>query len=98
MYNMSIMMRKKILEQPITNVERLAADLRKLRRGRKVSQQELADRAKVARRTITNAESTENVGVKEYCRIANALGYDLVLRPKGTVVFEELSDTFKDDE
>jgi len=28
----------------------------------------------------------------------NGLGYELVLRPKGTVVFEELSATFKDDE
>jgi len=52
----------------------------------------------VARRTITNAEGAENVGVKELCRIASGLGYELVLRPKDTVVFEELSATFKDDE
>jgi len=83
---------------PITNAERLAAELRRLRRERKVSQQDLASRAHVARRTITNAEGIENVGIKEYCRMANALGYDLVLRPKSTVVFEELSDVFKDDE
>ena len=86
------------IDRPITNVERLAAELRKLRRGRKISQQELSDRAKVARRTITNAEGAENVGVKELCRIVSGLGYELVLRPKDTVVFEELSTTFKDDE
>ena len=90
--------RKQAMGNPITNVERLAAELRKIRRGRKVSQQELSDRAKVARRTITNAEGAENVGVKEFCRIANGLGYELVLRPKDAVVFEELSTTFKDDE
>jgi len=90
--------RKSSIDRPITNVERLATDLRKLRRERKVSQQALSDRAKVARRTITNAEGAENVGVKELCRIVNGLGYELVLRPKGTVVFEELSATFKDDE
>lgn len=90
--------RKTSIDRPITNVERLAAELRKLRRGRKISQQELSDRAKVARRTITNAEGAENVGVKEFCRIVSGLGYELVLRPKDTVVFEELSATFKDDE
>jgi transcriptional regulator with XRE-family HTH domain len=90
--------RKISIDRPITNVERLAVELRKLRRGRKISQQELSDRAKVARRTITNAEGAENVGVKEFCRIVNGLGYELVLRPKDTVVFEELSATFKDDE
>lgn len=92
------MTRKKSIDHPITNVERLAAELRKLRRGRRISQQELADRAEVARRTITNAEGGENVGVKELGRIANSLGYELVLRPKNTVVFEELSDVFKDEE
>lgn len=95
---MRIMTRKKLIDHPITNVERLATELRNLRCGRKVSQQELADRAKVARRTITNAEGAGNVGVKELSRIANTLGYDLVLRPRNTVVFEDLSDTFKDDE
>ncbi|NDU79981.1 MAG: hypothetical protein G3I11_01345 [Ferrovum sp.] len=90
--------RKISIDRPITNVERLAVELRKLRRGRKISQQELSDRAKVALRTITNAEGAENVGVKEFCRIVNGLGYELVLRPKDTVVFEELSATFKDDE
>ena len=64
----------------------------------KTRKQELSDRAMVARRTITNAEGAENVGVKELCRIASGLGYELVLRPKNTVVFEELSATFKDDE
>lgn len=97
-YIVRMMTRNKTIDHPITNVERLAAALRKIRRGRKVSQQELSDRANVARRTITNAEGAENVGVKEFCRIANGLGYELVLRPKDTVVFEELSATFKDDE
>jgi transcriptional regulator with XRE-family HTH domain len=86
------------MKNPITNVERLAAELRKIRRGRKITQQELSRRAMVARRTITNAEGAENVGVKEFCRIVNGLGYELVLRPKHTVVFEELLDTFKDEE
>lgn len=95
---MRMKVRKQPIDRPITNVERLAAELRKLRRGRNVSQQELSDRARVARRTITNAEGAENVGVKELCRIVNGLGYELVLRPKDTVVFEELSATFKDDE
>jgi len=97
-YKMRMKARKQTVGHPITNLERLAAELRKIRRGRKVSQQELSDRAMVARRTITNAEGAENVGVKELCRIANGLGYELVLRPKNTVVFEELSATFKDDE
>ena len=97
-YIMRMKTRKQAVEHPITNLERLAAELRKIRRGRKVSQQELSDRAMVARRTITNAEGAENVGVKELCRIASGLGYELVLRPKNTVVFEELSATFKDDE
>jgi hypothetical protein len=30
--------------------------------------------------------------------MANALGYDVVLRPKQTVVFEELAEVFADDE
>ncbi|PPK41207.1 hypothetical protein B0G57_13621 [Trinickia symbiotica] len=63
-----------------------------------MSQQVLADRAGVARRTITNAEGAENIGVRELCRIVNALGYELVIRPMDTVVFEELSTVFKDDE
>ena len=95
---MRTMARRINTDQPIGNVERLAAEFRKLRRGRKISQQELSDRAQVARRTITNAEGAGNVGVKELSRIVNALGYELVLRPKNTVVFEELSTTFKDDE
>jgi transcriptional regulator with XRE-family HTH domain len=89
---------KKTIVQPINNVERLAAELRKLRRARMVSQQELSDRAKISRRTMTNAEGAKNVGVKELSRIANSLGYELVLRPKDSVLYEELSATFKDDE
>lgn len=95
---MRIMTRNKTIVQPINNVERLAAELRKLRRARMVSQQELSDRAKISRRTITNAEGAKNVGVKELSRIANSLGYELVLRPKDSVLYEELSATFKDDE
>lgn len=86
------------IDNPITNVERLATELRKLRRGRKITQQELSHRANIARRTITNAEGAQNVGVKELSRLANALGYELVLRPKDSVVFEELATIFKDDE
>lgn len=90
--------RKTVPDNPITNIERLANTLRSTRRERKLSQQILADRAGVARRTITHAEGAGNVGVKELCRIVNALGYELVIRPMDTVVFEELSTVFKDDE
>ncbi|MEX3957313.1 helix-turn-helix domain-containing protein [Trinickia sp. EG282A] len=90
--------RKLSQQNPITNVERLAKTLRSTRRERKLSQQVLADRAGVARRTITNAEGAENIGVRELCRIVNALGYELVIRPMDTVVFEELSTVFRDDE
>jgi len=98
MYNLRMKTRKQILIHPITNLERLAAELKTLRRGRKISQQTLSDRAEVSRRTITNAEGAENVGVKELCKLVNSLGYELVLRPKDTVIFEELAATFKDDE
>lgn len=98
MYNMRMKTRKNIIDHPITNVERLAVELVSLRRTRKISQQLLSERAYVSRRTITNAEGAQNVGVKELCKIANSLGYELVLRPKDTVVFEELAATFKDDE
>ncbi|MDX8385028.1 MAG: helix-turn-helix transcriptional regulator [Gallionella sp.] len=92
------MTRKLTNIRPINNVERLAAELRKIRRARMISQQELSDRAKVARRTITNAEGAKNVCIKELSRIANSLGYELVLRPKDSVLYEELSTLFKDDE
>lgn len=98
MYNLRMKTRKNIINRPITNVERLAVELANLRRGRKISQQSLSERADVSRRTITNAEGAENVGVKELCKLVNSLGYELVLRPKDTVVFEELAATFKDDE
>ena len=81
----------------ITNTDRLADELRRIRRERKISQQEIAARADIARRTVINAEGGENVGLKEISKIANALGYELVLRPKNAVVFEELSDVFKDE-
>src|SRR5260363_270126 len=81
-----------------TNVERVAVELRTLRRARNITQQTLADRAQVARRTLTHAESAQNVGIQEWCRIANALGYELTLRPQNTVVFEELPDVFKEEE
>jgi transcriptional regulator with XRE-family HTH domain len=98
MYNLRMKTRKQIIDRPISNVERLAAELKNLRRGRKISQQALSDRAEVSRRTITNAEGAENVGVKELCKMVNSLGYELVFRPKDTVIFEELAATFKDDE
>ncbi|WP_233272778.1 helix-turn-helix transcriptional regulator [Paraburkholderia acidisoli] len=82
----------------MSNVERLATSLRSTRRERKLTQQALADRAGVARRTITNAEQAENIGIRELCRLANALGYEVVLRPLDTVVFEDLQDIFRDDE
>ncbi len=82
---------------PITNIERLAAELRMQRRSRNISQQALSEQAKVARRTITNAENAGNIGLKELCRIANALGFELALRPRDTVAYEELSTIFKDE-
>ncbi len=91
-------MRKKTSPSPITNVERLAASLRATRRERKVTQQALAERAGIARRTITNAEGAENVGIQEWCRLVSALGYELVLRPRDTVVLDELDIIFKDDD
>jgi len=95
---MRIMIHKKAIIQPINNIERLATELRKLRRARRMTQQELSNRAKIARRTITNAEGAKNMGVKELSRIANSLGYELVLRPKDSVLYEELATIFKDDE
>jgi DNA-binding XRE family transcriptional regulator len=98
MYHLRMKMRSTMLNHPITNSERLAADLKSLRCSRKVSQALLASRAAVSRRTITNAEAAENIGVKELCKLVNSLGYELVLRPKDTVVFEELATIFKDEE
>src|SRR5260364_337299 len=92
---MRMIMRKPLIDDPITNVERVAVALRTLRRARNITQQTLADRAQVARRTLTHAESAQNVGIQEWCRIANALGYELTLRPQNTVEFEELPDVFK---
>ena len=82
----------------ITNIEQLALSLKTIRRDLKLSQQMLAERTLLSRRTITNAETAHNVGLMEFCRMANALGYELVLRPKQTVVFEELADVFAEDE
>lgn len=95
---MCIIMRKITITQPITNLERLALELRKSRRGRDMSQQSLADLANVARRTVANAEAGKNIGLKELCQIANTLGYELTLRPKDMVVFEELSTVFRDED
>lgn len=83
---------------PINNHENLVVELKNLRRFQKVSQTQLAERCLLSRRTITNAETGHNVGLQEFCRMVNVLGYELVLRPKKTVVFEELLDIFKDDE
>jgi transcriptional regulator with XRE-family HTH domain len=95
---MRTMMRKSPSSELVSNVERLATSLRSTRRERKLTQQTLAEHAGVARRTITNAEHAENIGVRELCRLANALGYEVVLRPMDTVVFEDLKDIFRDDE
>ncbi|WP_060856256.1 helix-turn-helix transcriptional regulator [Caballeronia sordidicola] len=83
---------------PIGNGERVAGELRTLRREHRMSQQTLAERAGVSRRTITNAETAQNVGLHEFCRMANALGYDLTLRPKDTVVYEDLDFFFREEE
>jgi transcriptional regulator with XRE-family HTH domain len=92
------MMRKKSANPPISNAERLAGSLRATRRERKLTQQALADRAGIARRTVTNAEHAGNVGIRELCRLVNALGYEVVLRPMDTVIHEDLDDIFRDDE
>lgn len=91
-------MRMKILINPISNLEKLATELKEKRRLLNLSQSQLAERCSLSRRTITNAETAHNVGLAEFCRMANALGYDLVLRPKQTVVFEELADVFAEDD
>jgi transcriptional regulator with XRE-family HTH domain len=83
---------------PITNFESMASELRQLRRERHLSQQVLAERAGVSRRTITNAEGGQNIGLNELCRIASALGHDVTLRPKNSVVFEDLPLFFREDE
>ncbi|MEM5401145.1 helix-turn-helix domain-containing protein [Paraburkholderia unamae] len=95
---MRTMMRKKSANLSISNVERLAEGLRATRRERKLTQQALAEHAGVARRTVTNAERAGNVGVRELCRLVNALGYEVVLRPMDTVILEDLNDIFRDDE
>lgn len=79
---------------PINNVEQLAVELRAIRRQLKLTQQALAERSLLSRRTITNAEMGHSVGLFEFTRMANAMGYELVLRPQKTVVFEELADIF----
>lgn len=86
------------IAQPITNLERLSQALRKTRRARGISQQMLAELAGISRRTVSNAEAAENVGLKELSQMANALGLELALRPKNTVVFEDLVTVFKDEE
>ncbi|WP_321916386.1 helix-turn-helix domain-containing protein [Paraburkholderia sp. J11-2] len=95
---MRTMMRKKTTNLSISNVERLSEGLRATRRERKLTQQALAEQAGVARRTVTNAEHAGNVGIRELCRLVNALGYEVVLRPMDTVILEDLNDIFKDDE
>jgi transcriptional regulator with XRE-family HTH domain len=88
----------KALITPINNLESLATELKATRRFLKISQSELAERCLLSRRTITNAETAHNVGLAEFCRMANALGYELVLRPQQTVVFEELANVFADED
>jgi len=93
---MRTIMRKNVPNESNTDAERLGSSLRDARRQRKLTQQTLADHARVARRTITNAECSGSVGVKEFCRMANALGYELVLRPVGSAALEDLPDVFTD--
>ncbi len=83
---------------PINNLEKLAVELKTRRRYQKISQSELAERCLLSRRTITNIETAHNVGLEEFCRMANALGYEVVLRPQQTVVFEELATVFSDED
>ena len=47
---------------------------------------------------LLGLQSAHNVGLVEFTRMANALGYELVLRPQKTVVFEELADIFSEDD
>lgn len=88
----------KTLIDPVNNLEKLALQLKGLRKQKKLTQTELAERSLLSRRTITNAESAHNVGLEEFIRMANALGYELALRPRQAVVFEELADVFPEDE
>ena len=91
-------MRMNTLIHPINNIEKLSTELKDIRRYKQITQQQLAERCLWSRRTITNAESAHNVGLVEFTRMANALGYELVLRPQKTVVFEELADIFSEDD
>jgi|JI10StandDraft_1071094.scaffolds.fasta_scaffold364496_3 transcriptional regulator with XRE-family HTH domain len=91
-------MRMNTLIHPINNIEKLSTELKDIRRHKQITQQQLAERCLLSRRTITNAESAHNVGLVEFTRMANALGYELVLRPQKTVVFEELADIFSEDD
>ncbi len=86
------------LNYPINNIEKLSTELKDIRRHKQITQQQLAESCLLSRRTITNAESAHNVGLVEFTRMANALGYELVLRPQKTVVFEELADIFSEDD
>ena len=49
---------------PINNLETLALELKTIRRRLKLSQQALAERTLLSRRTITNAETAHSVRIK----------------------------------
>lgn len=83
---------------PITNHESISSELRRIRRERKLSQELVAKQAMISRRTLINAESGGNIGLKELCNIINSLGYELTLKRKNSIPFEELSSYFKDDD
>lgn len=87
----------KLHKIPITNADRLADDLVARRKEQQLTQQNAADRAGLSRRTAINAEQRKNVGLHEFCRLANALGMEVVLRPARAVVFEELHEAFPDE-
>lgn len=92
---MRTMMRNKLKFIPVTNLGELAGDLRKLRKEKNLSTAEVEKAAEVSRRTIVNAEAGKNVGIREFSRMLDAMGYELVIRPKKTVVFEELEERYK---
>lgn len=54
--------------------EELGARLRRRRVQEKLTQSDLADKAKVSRTTVTKIENGHNVGLAEFLRVADALG------------------------
>ncbi|MCH2558978.1 MAG: helix-turn-helix domain-containing protein [Alcanivorax sp.] len=54
--------------------EELGARLKRRRVQEKLTQSDLADKAKVSRTTLTKIENGRNVGLAEFLRVADALG------------------------